>query len=571
VLSHSPGTYIAAVTAGLYAAAGLIFLLEIVRQTCREGGLGIAHLGWPKRGTLSVERYFTTAALFAIPAVFVVSAMQHQPNENWQVSLGRLAFMTTSLILGIFAYRVFRPSGPLMQDLVSRGRVPWLKSLRKVLYLAAIVPTSVIVLLAASGFYFVAIRLAPVFGHTIRFGLVLLVINSAILRWMLFARRRLAIQRALDRRKEQLEADKTDVSGTSDVDGELVASSGAAEIGLSEISEQNRRLLRGAVLLSFGVGVWYIWQDVLPAFRIFDSIELWSVAATTTEQVMVDGVERTQQVIKMLPITLGSVIWSCLIVVGTVTASRNLPGFLELSLLQHLPFDAGQRYAVTAVSKYLIVSIGLVAAFSAIGIGWSQVQWLIAAMTVGLGFGLQEIFANFISGLIILLERPIRVGDTVTIENITGRVCRIQIRATTILDWDRKELIVPNKSFITNQLINWSLSDPILRLTIPVGIAYGSDTALAENVLMDVAAKNEFVLEEPASQVVFNEFGDSSLTFQLRVFISSIETYWRAQHSLHMQIDQAFRDRGIEIAFPQRDLHLRSVTSAIPVTVEPRS
>jgi potassium efflux system protein len=350
-----------------------------------------------------------------------------------------------------------------------------------------------------------------------------------------------------------------------------VVSSGAAEIGLSEISEQNRRLLRGAVLLSFGVGVWYIWQDVLPAFRIFDSIELWSVAATTTEQVMVDGVERTQQVIKMLPITLGSVIWSCLIVVGTVTASRNLPGFLELSLLQHLPFDAGQRYAVTAVSKYLIVSIGLVAAFSAIGIGWSQVQWLIAAMTVGLGFGLQEIFANFISGLIILLERPIRVGDTVTIENITGRVCRIQIRATTILDWDRKELIVPNKSFITNQLINWSLSDPILRLTIPVGIAYGSDTALAESVLMDVAAKNEFVLEEPASQVVFNEFGDSSLTFQLRVFISSIETFWRAQHSLHMQIDQAFRDRGIEISFPQRDLHLRSVTSAIPVTVEPRS
>jgi len=212
--------------------------------------------------------------------------------------------------------------------------------------------------------------------------------------------------------------------------------------------------------------------------------------------------------------------------------------------------------------------IGLLAAAGTLGLSWSQVQWLAAAVTVGLGFGLQEIFGNFVSGLIILFERPVRVGDTVTLGNVQGTVSKIRIRATTIVDWDRRELIVPNKEFITGQLINWTLSDPILRVVVPVGIAYGSDTALAEKLLLEVASTCEWVLPEPPPSVLFSAFGDSSLDFQLRVFIPSIDVYWRAKHALHMSVDQAFRQAGVVIAFPQRDLHLRSVDEPLPVRVE---
>ncbi len=178
---------------------------------------------------------------------------------------------------------------------------------------------------------------------------------------------------------------------------------------------------------------------------------------------------------------------------------------------------------------------------------------------MGLGFGLQEIFANFVSGLIILFERPIRVGDVVTVGEVSGTVSRIRTRATWITAFDRKELLVPNKEFVTGQLINWTLSDAVLRLSIPVGIAYGSDTNRAIEVLEQVAKKSWRVLADPRPHVFFIAFGDSSLSFELRVFVRSADQLFAARHDLHMGIDKAFREAGIEIAFPQRDLHLRSV------------
>jgi potassium efflux system protein len=194
-------------------------------------------------------------------------------------------------------------------------------------------------------------------------------------------------------------------------------------------------------------------------------------------------------------------------------------------------------------------------AFNTIGFKWSSVQWLVAALGVGLGFGLQEIVANFISGIIVLFERPFRVGDTVTVGDVSGTVSRIRIRATNILDWDRKELIVPNKEFITGKLVNWSLADPISRFIIKVGIAYGSDVELAEKLLLKVLNENPLVLKEPKPSAYFLGFGDNSLNFELRIFISTIDHWMPARHELHKAIDREFRKAGIVIAFPQRDVH----------------
>jgi potassium efflux system protein len=183
---------------------------------------------------------------------------------------------------------------------------------------------------------------------------------------------------------------------------------------------------------------------------------------------------------------------------------------------------------------------------------------------------LQEIFANLVSGLIILFERPIRIGDLVTVNGITGNVTRMQIRATTITDFDRRELIVPNKKFITEDVVNWTLSDSISRLVLPVGIAYGSDTALAERTLLDCARRHPLVMDEPAAQALFKGFGDSTLDFELRIFIATREHYIEVLHQLNTAIDEAFRKENIEIAFPQQDLHIRSVVETLP-TLSPQS
>ncbi len=239
-------------------------------------------------------------------------------------------------------------------------------------------------------------------------------------------------------------------------------------------------------------------------------------------------------------------------------AFRNVPGLAEIFVLQRLPLDAASRFALATVLRYAIGFAGVLATAAVIGISWDKVQWLAAALTFGLAFGLQEIFANFVSGLIILAERPVRIGDTVTVGTVSGTVTRIRMRATTVTDWDRKELVIPNRQFITGEVINWTLSDPTLRVIIPVGVAYGSDIALVEKTLLEIGERNAIVLDTPKHYVLFRDFGESTLNFELRVFIPNIEHLLTVQHQLRIEIDRLFRERGIEIAFPQRDLHIRS-------------
>ena len=179
-------------------------------------------------------------------------------------------------------------------------------------------------------------------------------------------------------------------------------------------------------------------------------------------------------------------------------------------------------------------------------------------MGLGLGFGLQEIFANFISGLIILFERPVRVGDVVTIEGMTGVVSRIHIRATTITDGDRKELIIPNKEFITGRVLNWTLTDPINRVVIPVSVAYGSDTQRVAQMLLKLAQDHPSVLDNPPPGVALESFGDSALNFVLRCFLPNLDSRGTVINELHMAIDRAFREAGIEMPYPQYDVHVRT-------------
>jgi potassium efflux system protein len=198
-------------------------------------------------------------------------------------------------------------------------------------------------------------------------------------------------------------------------------------------------------------------------------------------------------------------------------------------------------------------------AFRAIGVGWNNVQWMAAAMTVGLGFGLQEIFANFISGLIILFERPMRIGDTVTVGGVSGTVSRIRSRATIITDGDRKELIVPNKEFITGQLVNWTLSDTVIRIGVRVIVAGGSDPALVTRLLLQSANEHPLVLRDPAPVALLSEFGENGMRFDLSVFVGSLDKIVPVKHELHMKIGERLHAANIEFGNQQMDLRMREI------------
>ena len=316
------------------------------------------------------------------------------------------------------------------------------------------------------------------------------------------------------------------------------------------MDHQTRSILRSGLFFVALVVGWGIWSEVLPAFSLFNQVSLWS----KTE--LIDGVET------IAPVTLADLMLAFVVAAVTAIAYRNLPGLMEITVLQRLTLQPGSRYTINTLVRYGVVTIGVFSVLGIVGWNWSQIQWLVAALSVGLGFGLQEIVANFVSGLIILFERPVRVGDTVTVGQLSGTVSRVRIRATTITDWDRKEIIVPNKSFITEQVVNWTLSDPITRIVIPVGISYGSDVELAHRVMGETLKSLPLVLDEPEPKVYFMGFGDSSLDFKLYVFSRQLGDRFPIMHAVHESILKALRENDIEIPFPQRDLHVRSTVES---------
>ena len=288
----------------------------------------------------------------------------------------------------------------------------------------------------------------------------------------------------------------------------------------------------------FGViaGVLLIWTEVIPALGILDSVELWQQTDTVDGQLV------------PVPVTLGDVIGALLIAVLGWLALRRIPSLLEILLRQKIGVRPASAYAATRIFQYAATAGLVIGVLSTLGGSWSQIQWAVAALSVGIGFGLQEIVANFISGLIILFEQPIRVGDTVTVGGISGKVTKIRIRATTIRDFDNRELLVPNKEFITQQLLNWSLSDPVTRWIIEVGVAYGTDLEKAMAIVGDVARQHPLVLEEPAPVVTFEQFGDSSLRINLRFFMDQLDQRIRVSSAIMLEINRRFNEQGIVVS-----------------------
>ncbi len=534
-----------AVSHGLVNTAEMLAALRFFYYLCRDDGLAQIHFEWPEAARKTLQKNLRWLIPLAAVAGFVITSMAATREIKYSDTLSKLALMVQGMGVSICIATTLQFSGGIVAHLLKYHKADLLTRLRFAWYPLAVGLPLFAVVLAALGYYYSALEVRNLIRMTALVLMSLMILNHLALRWLTLVRRKIALKEA--RQKRQLEREnlgrlEAEEGGIDTQAGTLLIKE--PEVGLAQIDEQTRTLLRTVIFIFLLTGLWLIWEPVFPAFGILQDIHLWSYNS------VVDGAP------KAMPITLADVVLSILITVITFISAKNLPGLLEITLLNRLPMDPGARYAFIRISRYAITAIGIILAVNTIGLQWAKLQWLIAALGVGLGFGLQEIVANFICGLIVLFERPFRVGDTVTVGETSGTVSRIRIRATTITDWDRRELIVPNKEFITGKLINWSLSDPILRIKIPVGIAYGSDTDLAEKLLLTAARENPLVLKEPEPSAIFMGFGDNSLNFEVRAFINNINNWYAMVGRLNRRINQEFKKAGITISFPQRDVHL---------------
>jgi small-conductance mechanosensitive channel len=229
-------------------------------------------------------------------------------------------------------------------------------------------------------------------------------------------------------------------------------------------------------------------------------------------------------------------------------------------LMARSRIELGVRIAVASILKYAVLTIGFVVILQTAGINLNSITILFGALGVGIGFGLQNITNNFVSGLIILFERPIKVGDRIEVSRVAGDVVDISMRATTIVTNDNISIIVPNSEFISSTVINWSHTDRNVRFNFPIGVSYREDPERVRKLLLEIALGNPGVLKDPKPDVLFTEFGDSALVFNLRVWTSEyINRPGVLKSQLYYVISHRFKEAGIEIPFPQRDVHIKEI------------
>jgi potassium-dependent mechanosensitive channel len=530
VFYGAEGTYqlVAALTLMRVAAVWLVF--SLCHRLLAADGIGERHFGWPKENLVLLRRRILAIGAVILALLPVATIGEQWPEVLADDRLGLVILATANLALAVLFYRLalawpFSERGDLLRRLAAYGMASF--------------PLFLMVL-ALVGYYYTSVKVAGRLLDSFYLLLLWVLLQATAVRGLSVAARRLAFNRALAKRAARLEAKDKEEGGGAD-GGEAIEE---PQLDVEQINQQSLRLLRIGLFAIFGTVLYLVWADLLGTIGYMDNVVLWESVSGSGDNLQVS---RT---------SLGSLFSALVIILIAALLIRNLPGLLEVLILSRMTLAPGSSYTITTLIKYVIFSVALVSSLSAMGFAWNKLQWLVAALGVGLGFGLQEIFANFVSGLIVLFERPIRIGDTITIGNLSGTVSKIRIRATTIIDFDRKEIIVPNKTFVTDQLVNWTLTDPVTRVTIKVGFAYGSDLDKAKAILLQAANENARVMREPEPQVFFLAFGASTLDHELRVHVRELSDRLRATDELNRRIDALCKEQDVEIAFNQLDVHL---------------
>ncbi|MBU3059894.1 mechanosensitive channel MscK [Pseudomonas indica] len=506
------------------AQAWLVFYTAY--RILSPGGVAELHFRWARPQVAFLHTQMRRLGVVVLALVAVAAIAERQPGKLAEDVIG------IAVVLSCYALMSWLLTRLLLRGPASEN-APAFRLLIGLLFSA--LPVALIVAVGF-GYYYTSLKLTDRLIDTLYVLMLWIVVEATLVRGLSVAARRLAYQRAVAKRQAQ---PKEAPDG-----GELIET---PALDIEQVNQQSLRLIRLTLFGLFLGTLYWVWSDLISVFSYLDNIVLYEFTSGSG-----DAVSST-------PISLRDLLGALLIIGITIALARNLPGLLEVLVLSRLRLAQGSAYATTTLLSYALAGIGIVATLSTLGVSWDKLQWLVAALSVGLGFGLQEIFANFISGLIILFERPVRIGDVVTIGNLSGTVSRIRIRATTITDFDRKEIIVPNKTFITGQLVNWSLHDTVTRVTIRIGVGYGSDLELVRKLLYQAANENPRVLKEPAPLVYFLNFGESTLDHELRIHVRELGDRNPATDEINRFIDAEFKKHGINIAFRQLDVFVKNL------------
>ncbi|VFP87142.1 Miniconductance mechanosensitive channel MscM [Candidatus Erwinia haradaeae] len=547
-LQHAwPYSIAVAIGDGVSASVPLLWGFMICNVFACQKGLFIVHFRWPKHRVALAMRFYRLCTGVVVPLLMMSIAFSTLSDRKFYPTLGRLCFI---LICGVLSL----VTGSLKRAGISLyfgNQENYSNMINKILWNIMITIPGLASLAACIGYLETSQALLARLETSLAIGFICLVVYHVIRRWMLIQRRRIAFDRARTRRAEILsQRIRTGEKLTSyqQITDNIEIEEPA--INLDAISAQSLQLVRSLLTLIASVSIIALWSEIHAAFSFLANIRLWDVSTT------IKGIDTIQIM------TLGSVMNAILVLIVTTQLVRNMPALLELALLQHLSLTPGTGYAIITSTKYLIILLGSLTAFSLIGIDWSKLQWLVAGLSLGLGFGLQEIFANFISGLIILFEKPIRIGDTVTIRDLTGTITRINTRATTITDWDRKEIIVPNRSFITEQLINWSLSDSVTRVVLNIPVSLTANSAQVTKILLDAAKHCRFVLNNPPPEAFIVDVKQGIQLFELRVHAAEMEDRMPLRHDLHQLVLLGLQASGLDIPCPAFQVRMDVLASA---------
>ncbi|WNF46371.1 mechanosensitive channel MscK [Pseudomonas sp. SG20056] len=507
------------------AQAWLVFYT--LYRILADGGVAELHFRWGRSQVAFLHRQVRRLGLVVMAMVAVVTVAKHQPAGLGDDVIG-LTVVLTCYALMVWLLHKLLLTGPAREHA---------SAFRMLIGIGLSLLPLALIIAVGLGYYYTALKLSDRLINTLYLLVIWLIIEATFVRGLGVAARRLAYQRATAKRQAQ---SKDSGEGTETVVEEPT-------LDIEQVNQQSLRLIRLALLGTFIAGLYWVWADLISVFAYLDNIALYEYSSGSGDAAT------------LVPISLSDVLGALIIVGITIALGRNLPGLLEVLVLSRLNLAQGSAYATTTLLSYLIVAIGFVTTLSTLGVSWDKLQWLVAALSVGLGFGLQEIFANFISGLIILFERPVRIGDVVTIGNLSGTVSKIRIRATTITDFDRKEIIVPNKTFVTDQLINWSLNDTVTRVIVKIGVAYETDLPLARKLMMQAAEENPRVLRDPAPLLFFLTISASTFDYELRFHVRELGDRNAATDEILTRIALSFREHNVEMAFNQVEVMIKNL------------
>ncbi len=582
-----------------FVAAGLFAVpIEFLRHVCRDSGLAQMHLTWSNDAVKILKHNLGWLSFVGTGIVFVIALFQRHDLSHRVDLIERPFFVAGMVCLFIFLRHVLSPSKGIFHQYLRTHPRSWATQTSSLWYYAILSLPVLLAVLAVWGYFYTTVSLVICAFSTFVFAVIVETLRALLMRFILVRRRHVHIEAAKRKREADRELRRQSLKarqGSTDGSSEPTLPDPLPEtdpvMDIDENAVEANKLVGLGMWIVWVFGLWIIWADVLPALKALDKQPVFPsqllenqssnvVPATTATQtngekpnsegtfqpspLIAAGTAVSSSTEKELTaVTYGDVLLFLVIAAITIAAAKSLPSTLEMIFLNQLPVDRSVRHATKSLISYTIVLVGMILAFRALSIGWSNVQWLATALTFGLAFGLQEIFANFVAGIILMFERPLRLGDWVTIDEFTGMVTKIRTRATTITNLDRKEFVIPNKDFITGRLVNWTLSDAFNRVEINVGVAYGSDVEKAKQLLLEICNAHPKVVSDPPTTVIFLEFGESSLNLVARVFLNDFDSRMPTIDDLNTRINRAFIEAGVEISFPQRDLHIRSVDPGV--------